>query len=89
MSELKTVVCPYCGSIQNKRWGLSKSGVQRYKCKECDRSFTGASTGRPHSFENVCKRCRGICKRNGLRDGRIQKWLCIEPGCGYAWEEND
>ena len=31
--------CPYCDSQVFVKNGLSKKGVQRYKCKDCNRSF--------------------------------------------------
>ena len=36
--------CPYCHSASFKRFGLTSNGVQRYRCKKCNRTFT-AITG--------------------------------------------
>ena len=38
--------CPYCASPAYVRWGYAGSGVQRYCCKSCRKSFTGL-TGTP------------------------------------------
>lgn len=32
--------CPRCGSPVVSRWGLTASGLQRYRCASCGRSFT-------------------------------------------------
>jgi transposase-like protein len=38
--------CPICGkSGQAIRWGKAKSGLPRYRCKRCGRTFTPASGG--------------------------------------------
>jgi len=36
--------CPHCGSVHFKKNGKSKSSKQRYKCSECQKTFTN-STG--------------------------------------------
>ena len=35
--------CPHCNSIKYTRDGREKSGVQRYRCKSCKRSFNSYS----------------------------------------------
>ncbi len=32
-------VCPYCGSISFKKNGIYKTGLQKYRCKQCNRNF--------------------------------------------------
>ena len=31
--------CPYCGSLELNRWGMTKQGIQRFKCKSCFKTF--------------------------------------------------
>jgi len=35
--------CPHCNSIKYTRDGREKSGLQRYRCKSCKRSFNSFS----------------------------------------------
>lgn len=47
--------CPKCGTDNSKKNGLSSSGYQRHKCKDCDREFTennSSSTSYPE-YENA------------------------------------
>lgn len=32
-------ICKYCGSINFKKAGYTSNGIQRYKCKDCDKTF--------------------------------------------------
>lgn len=32
--------CLHCGSVAIKKYGKTTGGVQRYKCKDCDKTFT-------------------------------------------------
>lgn len=44
MDQLKLVgyklVCPKCGSLYHVKDGISKAGIQKYKCKDCGKKFT-------------------------------------------------
>ncbi len=31
--------CPHCDSPVLNRWGMTKQGIQRYKCKDCGKTF--------------------------------------------------
>jgi len=35
--------CPHCSSQELNRWGMTKQGVQRYKCKACGKTFNALS----------------------------------------------
>ena len=39
--------CPRCQSDRIKKNGTNKAGTQQYLCKDCGRSFTGNSLGKP------------------------------------------
>lgn len=45
------MLCPACHSKDTRRNGHTVSGAQQYKCRECGRSFTGNSEGRPPVFD--------------------------------------
>lgn len=38
--------CPYCNCDRTKKNGKTVSGEQAYRCKECDRRFSGNPPGR-------------------------------------------
>lgn len=31
--------CPHCNSTELNRWGMTKQGIQRYRCKSCAKTF--------------------------------------------------
>ncbi len=31
--------CPHCDSHQLNRWGMTKQGILRFKCKSCSKTF--------------------------------------------------
>jgi len=35
--------CPHCHSHELNRWGMTKQGIQRYKCKDCSKTFNALS----------------------------------------------
>ena len=40
INSVVPVSCPYCSNAAFSRFGLTKNGVQRYRCKACGRTFT-------------------------------------------------
>ena len=40
LNKISVNSCPYCDSVNFKKNGFSKNGVQQYKCKDCDRKFS-------------------------------------------------
>ena len=40
--------CPHCGSAQRSSWGSTRAGAQCWRCKDCERTWTGR-TGSPLS----------------------------------------
>ena len=39
-------LCPHCSSDENSRWGTTRTGMHRWRCKGCERTWTGR-TGTP------------------------------------------
>ena len=39
LNTIKVEGCKYCGSIDIKKFGFTGVGVQRYKCKDCGKTF--------------------------------------------------
>lgn len=40
LNHLEANCCRYCGSVSFIRNGYTSNGIQRYKCKDCSRTFT-------------------------------------------------
>ena len=41
--EEKLTTCPHCDSHQLNRWGMTRQGIQRYRCKACSKTFNALS----------------------------------------------
>lgn len=39
--------CPHCGACQSQRFGKTKAGTPRLRCRACKRTWTGEKVGRP------------------------------------------
>ncbi len=69
--ETKPIIaCPHCGCIGAVKCGLTAAGTQRYKCKECGKTFT-ESTGTIVSNSRLTKEqwielIRGMVSRLSL-----------------------
>jgi transposase-like protein len=33
--------CPHCGGVESIRWGKCRTGIHRWRCKSCDKTWTG------------------------------------------------
>ena len=33
--------CPHCGPERRQKWGQTRTGVQRYRCSSCERTYSG------------------------------------------------
>lgn len=53
-------VCPSCGTLNIKKTGHSKTGIQKYKCKECGKSFSDHTKERPSISEAIELLLKGI-----------------------------
>lgn len=86
--ELK---CPYCSKDGCQKWGQPRTGVQRYSCDCCLRTYSGL-TGtkicgmhRHDLFLEVIRNmlsdtplsCRKLAARLGLTKGTIWRWRMI------------
>ena len=77
--------CLHCGSIAIKKYGLTKGGVQRYRCKDCKKTFSenyGLITHYTHLSEWQWKEIiRGLVE--GLSLTEISK--NISTSVGTVW----
>jgi len=69
-SDTKIYCCPYCGSANYKKLGVTKKGMQRYKCNNCKKTFSenhGDSLRYSHLTDNQwMKMLRGIVNHHSL-----------------------
>ena len=45
--------CPSCGTLNVKRIGYSKNGIQRYKCRDCGKIFSDNTKDRPNLSQAI------------------------------------
>lgn len=70
--------CPHCNRKAHAN-GTTHSGIPRYRCRACGKSWTGNPTGRPLSDLGNCPQCGSSqTKRNGHGRG-----ICND--CGKTW----
>jgi transposase-like protein len=41
--EEALATCPHCNSQELNRWGMTRQGIQRFRCKECCKTFNALS----------------------------------------------
>ncbi len=80
--------CLYCGDTVIRRWGETRTGLQRFRCLTCGKTFSSASgtplacVRRPDKFlqvvEDMLSRapssCRVLAERLGLDKMTIWRW---------------
>jgi transposase-like protein len=52
--------CPSCGTLNIKKAGYSKTGIQRYICRECGKVFSDNTKERPNISEAVELLLKGV-----------------------------
>jgi transposase-like protein len=77
--------CPHCRSERAHRHGQA-NGLQRYRCRECRRTFNALSGT---SLSGLHKREKWLGQAEALRDGRplraVAKDLGIHVGTAHRW----
>lgn len=83
--------CPHCGGEHRQRWGQTRTCVQRYRCSDCLRTFSGL-TGtvmcglHRHDlffeaildmFSDTPRSCRKLARRLGKTKDTIWRWRMI------------
>lgn len=43
--EGSKTACPFCGSLNRRKYGLNSAGTQRFQCKDCEHVFVNKPTG--------------------------------------------
>ena len=77
--------CPKCGSEENQKdYGFNRSGTQRSKCKECERTYTMQPKNRAYSEETRQAAIKtyysgvsgcGVGKIFGMSKANVYNWL--------------
>lgn len=82
------IACPHCGQDKARRWGSTRTGVQRMRCSSCSRTFsstTGTALAGVHSparFHEVLtdmfcdhpRSCRRLGEALGLDKMTVWRW---------------
>jgi transposase-like protein len=80
--------CLHCGATALQRWGATGTGMRRWRCKACHRTFcstTGmalARLRRPEAFQQVLadmmshvpRSCRALARELGLNRMTVWRW---------------
>lgn len=80
--------CLHCGAAALQRWGTTGTGMRRWRCKACRRTFsstTGAALAglrRPEKLQQVLEdmlgsapnSCRGLARRLGANRMTVWRW---------------
>ncbi|MDO5531953.1 IS1595 family transposase [Sutterella sp.] len=80
--------CPWCSSTAVSRFGRQKNGAQRYRCRECGRTF-GAATrtvlgrGRRKNLGKLEAYVHCMCERKSLRESA--RICSISLSTAFAW----
>lgn len=80
--------CPHCGGTALQRWGATGTGMRRWRCRTCRRTFS-STTGtalarlrRPELFQQVLedvlshapRSCRALAGRLGVNRMTVWRW---------------
>ena len=85
--------CPHCGNKERSSWGSTRAGAQRWRCKSCERTWTGrtgsplARIHRPGLFIEVVRNmldpneeplsCRKLGRRLGVSRDTVWRWRMV------------
>jgi len=85
--NLERTKCPHCGSRNFIRHGRTRTCRQRYRCRECRRTFS-ETTGTPFMYS---KKKPGtwasylLCMEGGMPLRKISKLLGISLSTAFSW----
>ena len=80
--------CLHCGAAALQRWGTTGTGMRRWRCKACRRTFSSttgtalADLRRPETLQQVLQdmlgsapsSCRGLARRLGANRMTVWHW---------------
>lgn len=85
--------CPNCRGGHRSRWGTTRTGSQRWRCGDCDRTWTGrtgtpiAGVHRPGLFIEAARNmldpndtplsCRKLGRRLGISRDTVWRWRML------------
>jgi transposase-like protein len=82
---LKSHICPYCQSANAWRWGF-KSGVQRFRCKDCRRTYnalTGTQLARLKRRDAWLAYNEAMIQGQSIR--KAAKSAHVHPKTSFRW----
>lgn len=85
--NLEKTSCPHCGSGDFLKHGKTGLGRQRYRCRECRRTFS-ETTGTPFMYSKkkpVTWASYLLCMEGGLTLRKISKLLKMNLSTAFSW----
>ena len=85
---IQVLCCRHCQSQNVIRHGADASGTQRYRCRDCTRTFRAQpkSRTRPEEFQATVLAAyqerasmRGVCRLFGIGRNTLSGWLKKSP----------
>lgn len=100
VSAATATCCALCGNPNICRWGKSRRGLQRWRCRACERSFTaatGTAVARVHHLDKLRlaavdmldhtpASCRKLAARLGLDRMTVWRWRRL---ISAAWADRE
>ncbi len=79
--------CPRCGGVDVIRFGKRPDGVQRYKCYDCERTFSATSNSIVSYTKKDMKVWRKYieCMMNGMSVRKSAEVCNIHPNTAFVW----
>ncbi|CUH67607.1 Transposase [Thalassovita autumnalis] len=84
-------VCPHCGSSHRQKWGRTRTGAQRYRCNQCNRTFNGrtgssiAHLQRIDQFYRVLEDMFGDVAPSSIR--HLARQLGVNKDTVWRWRQ--
>jgi len=83
-------ICPHCGSGNFIKHGKTSLGRQRYRCRECRKTFS-ETTGTPFMYSKKTLKTWAsylFCMEGRLTLRKISKLLEMNLSTAFAWRHN-
>ena len=81
--------CPSCGIEHRQKWGRTRTGIQRYRCRGCGKTFSGRSASiigrihRPDLFMAVLRDMLGSAAPQSVR--KLAELLGLNKYTVWRW----
>ncbi|WP_166726953.1 IS1595 family transposase [Crenobacter cavernae] len=81
-----TAACPHCSGTSFCRWGFTHAKEQRYRCRDCGKSFTGLTgTALCHIHDKRQLLANAQCMKDRLSVRAAAKQLGVHRNTAFRW----